>query len=159
MGEAFDISKPVIVDATAFELRNSYRNVTEYMEELELYNQGNESAYQLPRHSHPCRVLVSMNEQLAIDLYRHGQAVGTGVLDNRIKSMNGASEAINNGIDNSWDGNFFPVYGTKTRASYGTALNGNVYFAGIRPERLALSPTRSSRSRLRRRRYAAGCLL
>jgi hypothetical protein len=40
MGEAFDISKPVIVDATAFELRNSYRNVTEYMEELELYNQG-----------------------------------------------------------------------------------------------------------------------
>ena len=131
-GEPFDISKPSVVDATAFELRNNYRNVTEYLEEIELYNQGNEAAYSL-LDIHIRAAYSTLNEQLAVNVYRHGQASGTGVSDDRAKYINGMAEAVANGVDNAWDGNVFPTYGTKTRSSYssqGPGLNGFIYFMG-----------------------------
>jgi hypothetical protein len=54
----------------------------------------------------------AMNTDLAIDFYRHGQNI-TG--SNRILSMNGISEALNDGINPSWDGNVFTTYGGQLR--------------------------------------------
>ena len=54
----------------------------------------------------------ALNTDLAIDFYRHGQNV-TG--SNRILYMNGMSEALNDGINPSWDGNVFTTYGGQLR--------------------------------------------
>lgn len=131
-GEPFDISKPSMVDATAFEPRHNYRNVTEYMEEIEIFNTGNEAAFSL-LDIHIRAAYSTLNEQLAVDVYRHGQASASTVSDDRQKYINGMSEAVNNGTDNSWDGNVFPAYGTKTRSAYSTqgpGLNGFIKFFG-----------------------------
>lgn len=65
-----------------------------------------------------------INTMIEMDSFRHGQASGTGVADNRILNINGLSEALNNGIDPSWDGNYFPTYGSNTRNTViGPALN------------------------------------
>jgi hypothetical protein len=53
--------------------------------------------------------------QLEGDWFRHGQASGSGVADDRLASINGASEAINDGITPSWDSNVFPNYSGQSR--------------------------------------------
>lgn len=65
-----------------------------------------------------------INTMIEMDSFRHGQASGTGITNNRVLNSNGLSEALNNGIDPSWDGNYFPTYGGATRNTViGPALN------------------------------------
>jgi len=54
----------------------------------------------------------ALNTDLAIDFYRHGQNISGS---NRILFMNGMSEALNDGINPSWDGNVFTTYGGQLR--------------------------------------------
>lgn len=69
-------------------------------------------------------MVQTINTMIEMDSFRHGQAAGTGVSDNRILDSNGLSEALNNGVDPSWDGNVFPTYGGNTRNGViGPALN------------------------------------
>jgi hypothetical protein len=67
----------------------------------------------------------SLNTDLGIDIYRHGQAnSGTAVTNNRVIFINGISEALNDGVNNSWDGNVFVNYGGQNRnGAVGNALN------------------------------------
>ena len=72
-----------------------------------------------------------LNTFIEMDFYRHGQASGTGVSDNRIKLIDGASEAVNDGVTPSWDGNYFPTYGSQTRnGAVSNTLNSIPQFAG-----------------------------
>jgi hypothetical protein len=57
----------------------------------------------------------ALNTDLGIDFYRHGQAQSSGVSSSRAVYINGASEALNDGITNSWDGNVFTTYGGQAR--------------------------------------------
>lgn len=59
--------------------------------------------------------LMSMETDFNVDMYNHGQAAPGGLATNRVLAMDGASEAMNNGTDNSWDGNVFTTYGGQTR--------------------------------------------
>jgi hypothetical protein len=54
----------------------------------------------------------ALNTDIAIDFYRHGQSISGS---NRIIFANGLSEALNDGINPSWDGNVFTTYGSQTR--------------------------------------------
>lgn len=57
-----------------------------------------------------------LNTFLEMDAYRHGQASSAGLItDNRTLLINGLSEACNNGLDPSWDGNVFQNYGQQPR--------------------------------------------
>lgn len=69
--------------------------------------------------------MVSMiNTMIEMDSFRHGQASATNIAQNRILNSNGLSEALNNGVDPSWDGNIFSTYGAVTRGGVvGPALN------------------------------------
>lgn len=72
-----------------------------------------------------------LNTFLEMDFYRHGQAAGTTVSDDRSLLINGASEAINDGVTPSWDGNTFPIYGAQPRnGAVANALNSIPRFAG-----------------------------
>ena len=63
----------------------------------------------------------ALNTDIAIDFYRHGQSI-TG--SNRLIFINGISEALNDGVNPSWDGNVFTTYGGQLRnGAIGNALN------------------------------------
>ena len=128
MGDTFNLAKPTVLDAMAFDLRTYYRNVTEYLEEISIENKGKLAVFSLIN-AHIDVAFKSMNANLAIDLYRHGQGIITGISDSRVKHINGVSEALNNGTDNSWDGNVFTTYGTKSRSTF-DELNCTPYFVG-----------------------------
>ena len=64
------------------------------------------------------------NTDLGIDIFRHGQASGTKISDNRVIFINGFSEALNDGATNSWDGNIFTTYGGQPRnGAIGNTMN------------------------------------
>jgi hypothetical protein len=70
----------------------------------------------------------SLNTDIAIDFYRHGQSI-TG--SNRTIFMNGVSEALNDGINPSWDGNVFTTYGGQLRNGVvGNVLNSIPIWCG-----------------------------
>lgn len=61
------------------------------------------------------------NTDLGIDIFRHGQNLAG---QNRVIYINGFSEALNDGVNNSWDGNVFTTYGGTTRnGAVGNVLN------------------------------------
>ena len=77
------------------------------------------------------QMLEGMDFQIEGDMFRHGQASGPGVSDNRINSINGFSEAINDGVTPSWDGNVFITYGGQTRnGAINAALNSTPIWLG-----------------------------
>jgi len=70
----------------------------------------------------------ALNTDIAIDFYRHGQSI-TG--SNRLIYINGISEALNDGINPSWDGNVFTTYGGQTRNGVvGNVLNSIPIWCG-----------------------------
>jgi len=123
-GDTFNLAKPATIDATAFDPKYYYVNVTEYLEEIGTQAKGPMNVVNLVE-AHLDNSMKTLNAILNIALWRHGQGSASTITDNRVTQINGMSEALNNGVDNSWDGNVFPTYGTKTRGSgvVGTGLN------------------------------------
>jgi hypothetical protein len=75
--------------------------------------------------------VMSASTDLNIDFYRHGQTASATVLDDRAIFVNGASEACNDGVNPSWDGNVFTYYGGQIRnGAVGNALNSIPVWAG-----------------------------
>ncbi len=63
----------------------------------------------------------ALNTDIAIDFYRHGQSISGS---NRTIFINGLSEALNDGINPSWDGNVFQNYGGQLRnGAVGNTIN------------------------------------
>ena len=54
----------------------------------------------------------ALNTDIAIDFYRHGQSISGS---NRLIFINGLTEALNDGVNPSWDGNVFTTYGGQLR--------------------------------------------
>lgn len=72
-----------------------------------------------------------LNNYMEMDVYRHGQANSSTVSDNRILLINGMSEAFNNGVDPSWDGNIFTNYGSQVRnGAISNTMNSIPQWAG-----------------------------
>jgi hypothetical protein len=63
----------------------------------------------------------ALNTDIAVDFYRHGQNISGS---NRQIFINGLSEALNDGVNPSWDGNVFTTYGGQSRnGAIGNVLN------------------------------------
>jgi len=76
-------------------------------------------------------LVLTMNTMLEMDSFRHGQSASATVNDNRIKTINGLDEALNNGIDPSVYGNRYTTYGGQQRnGNIGTALNVTPLYLG-----------------------------
>jgi hypothetical protein len=123
IGDNFNITKPQTLAGAVFDLRHAEFNVTEYKENIQVNNKGPLAVFSLIETDLKNAVL-SMSALIAIAMARHGQVAGGGVVDNRSTAINGWSEAINDGLTNSWDGNVFTTYGTATRNGViGSAMN------------------------------------
>jgi hypothetical protein len=129
-GGTFNLTKPQTLAGTTFQPKYYYTNVSEYLEDIEVENKGPQAVFSLidtdlRTAMHTLSVIV------ALDMQRHGQAVVTGVADDRSGAINGWAEAMNDGKTASWDGNYFTTYGTATRnAVIGSALNSEPFWCG-----------------------------
>jgi hypothetical protein len=66
----------------------------------------------------------ALNTDIAIDFYRHGQSITSQLTSNRLIYISGLSEALNDGVNPSWDGGVFANYGGQARnGAIGVALN------------------------------------
>jgi hypothetical protein len=70
----------------------------------------------------------ALNTDIAIDFFRHGQSI-TG--SNRLIFINGISEALNDGVNPSWDSFVFTTYGGQLRNTVvGNTLNSVPIWCG-----------------------------
>ena len=122
-GATFNIQKQQTLDATRFDPKTVEVSVPEFLEDVEITNKGPLAVFSRIK-SDLQNAIMTLNAKVAIAFNRHGQAAAGLVLDNRVKFINGWTEALNDGVTNSWDGNVFATYGGVTRnAAVGAALN------------------------------------
>lgn len=126
---SFNLAKPQTLTNAQFDIKTMEVNITELLEDLYINNRGTNARISLIDTDSQTAV-NSMNGIFEVSLFHHGQNISG---DNRILAMNALSEAINDGLNPSWDGNIFPTYGGQSRTgilSPSNAINGNVYWAG-----------------------------
>jgi len=60
--------------------------------------------------------ISATNTDIEVDSFHHGQAAVSGqITDDGSLRVNGDAEAMNDGLNNSWDGNVFQNYGSQVR--------------------------------------------
>ena len=122
-GTAFNIDKVDTIAALQFREKYYEVNVTEFMEEIQVRNKGEAAVFSL-LDADLKNAMMTITTIIAIAAWRHGQAAGGAVVDDRSLDINGLSEALNDGTVYSWDGNIFANYGSQARnGAVGAALN------------------------------------
>jgi hypothetical protein len=129
-GGSFNITKRQTLAGTKFDPKYYYVSVPEFKEDIQVVNKGPLAVFKLIDID-LSNAMKTMNTIIAVAMARHGQAAGTGVTDNRSLQINGWNEALNDGVAPSWDGNYFPTYGTATRNGVvGSAINSIPLWCG-----------------------------
>ncbi len=123
-GANFNINKPQTLSGTLFDPKYYEVSVVEYKEDIQVLNKGDLSVFRLIDIDMQ-NGIQTISAIIAVALAQNGQLAG------RTTEINGWSEAINDGIVPSWDGNIYASYGTQARNGAITkALNGNVVWCG-----------------------------
>jgi hypothetical protein len=123
-GSNYNLAKRQTMTAMQFNARYAYVSIPEYMEEISVINKGGNAVASL-LDADMANGVDTLNGILAVALARDGQTVG------RTLSINGWSEALNNGVDPSWDGNIYTTYGSLTRnGAVGATLNSVPQWCG-----------------------------
>jgi subtilisin family serine protease len=117
-GATFDVSRMQTRTGMLFTPRYYQVNVTEFLEDLEVEMVGPRAAFNVIR-TDMQQASLTMSAILEIASMQHGQALPG---DDRSAELNGFAEALNDGINASWDGNIYPSYGGQTRADVAPAL-------------------------------------
>lgn len=117
-GGTFDITKRRTADAGTFDLKHHEVNVTEFLEDIEIYNRGPEAVFSMID-ADMTNAALTMSAILAIELYNGGQST-------RSLKLNGLAEAVSDGSTASWDGTTYSTYGNVTRSAVNSALNAKV---------------------------------
>lgn len=129
-GTGFNIDKVDSIAALQFREKYYEVNVTEFKEEIQVRNRGANAVFSL-LDADLKNAMMTLSTIIAISAWRHGQAAGGGVLDDRSLEINGLSEALNDGLLPSWDGNIFTTYGAQARnGAIGKTLNSKPYWLG-----------------------------
>lgn len=121
-GASFNID--AIDEIAALQFREKYyeQNVTIYQED-QVRNAGPAAVFSMVD-AKMKNAMLTICTQIAIAAWRHGQASGGSVVDNRAEQINGLAEALNDGTVYSWDGNIFTTYGNQIRnGAIGAAQN------------------------------------
>jgi hypothetical protein len=122
-GSDITVLQRQILAATAFQPKEYIEQVPLNLWQTNVINAGPAGKVKLAD-LYMNNAVQALNTDLGIDFYRHGQASPSGVGDNRLIFINGASEVMNDGVTNSWDGNYFPYYGGQARnGAIGNVLN------------------------------------
>lgn len=117
-GSSFDLTKRRTADGATFDLKHHQVNVTEFLEDIEIYNRGPEAVFSMVE-ADLTNAALTMSAILAIELYQGGQST-------RSLKINGLAEAISDGSTASFDGTTYSTYGNVTRSAVNSALNSKV---------------------------------
>lgn len=113
-GQDVTVNQVQMITAGLFQPKLYEKHILVNEFSLEVQNAGPEARVSILE-AYLNQMQEGIDFQLEGDWFRHGQAAGNGVSDDRLASMNGASEAINDGVTPSWDGNVFPTYSSQAR--------------------------------------------
>ena len=120
----FNLTKPQTLSSTVFDPRYYVVMIIEYLEDISVLNTGDLAVFSLLE-TDMANAYQTISAIIALDLQQNG------VNGARTLNINGWVEAINDGLNPSWDGNIYTTYGTATRnGNVKKALNGNVYWGG-----------------------------
>jgi hypothetical protein len=124
-GGAFNITKRQTIAALQFDTRYLYVSIPEYKEEIQVENKGEYAVASLLEADMQNGVDTA-NAIVAVALAQNGQAAfGRGM------AVNGWAEAINDGLNPSWDGNVYTSYGNQLRNGVvGSAINSTPQWCG-----------------------------
>jgi hypothetical protein len=116
-GSAFDISQPQIEQELQFDPKFFQVNVTLNKEDIQVLNKGENAIFRLVD-SRMKAAMMTIGAHLEIALYLNG------INPNYATNLNGLPEALNDGVNPSWDNSTYAAYGKITRGgSVGKALN------------------------------------
>ncbi len=116
-GGTFNLDRRQTVTGGQFDPKLYYVNVTEFKEDIQIFNKGQEAVFKLVDVDMQ-NAALTMSAILAVDLYNEGQTAS------RILRLNGLAEILNDGTNNSWTAATYTTYGGVTRNStVGSALN------------------------------------
>ena len=123
-GSGFNITKRQTLTSLRFDTRYGYVSIPEYMEEIDVENKGENAVVSLLT-ADMQNGMDTANAIVAVASNQNGQTAG------RTLAINGWPEAINNGIDPSYDGNIYTQYGQQARnGAVGSALNSTPFWCG-----------------------------
>ena len=123
-GATFNITKRQTLTAIQFTTRYVYVSIPEYKEEIQVENKGDLAVASI-LDADMQNGVDTINAIVAIACNQNGQTAG------RELAINGWPEAINNGVDPSYDGNIYTSYGQQTRnGAIGSALNSTPQWCG-----------------------------
>jgi len=116
-GANFNITKPATITSAVFDPKFYEINITEYLEQIRVQNVGPEASFSLIENDLN-NAMSTISAIMAIAMARDGQTAA------RIAQINGWTEAYNDGITPSWDGNVYATYGKQLRnGAIGNTLN------------------------------------
>lgn len=122
-GGSFNITKRQTIAALQFDTRYLYVSIPEYKEEIQVENKGEYAVASLLEADMQNGVDTA-NAIVAVALAQSGQ--GT-----RAQAINGWVEAINDGLNPSWDGVVYTSYGNQLRNGVvGSAINSTPQWCG-----------------------------
>ena len=122
-GAAFNLAKRQTITALTFDTRYCYVAIPEYQEQIQVENVGANAVASLLEADMQNGV-DTINAITAVAVAQSGQG-------SRSLAINGWAEALNNGVDPSWDGNIYTTYGNVTRnAAVGSTLNSVPQWCG-----------------------------
>ena len=119
-GSDVNVSQVQILAATAFQPKEYLEQIGVNLFQVGVINAGPAGKVKIID-AYMTNAVQAANTDLGIDIFHHGQNISGS---NRIVYVNGFSEAMNDGVTNSWDGNIFTTYGGQTRnGAVGNTLN------------------------------------
>lgn len=122
-GSNFNLTKRQTLTAMQFNARYAYVSIPEYLEEISVINKG-EAAVASLLDADMQNGVDTLNAIIAVALAQSGQGA-------RILALNGWAEALNNGVDPSWDGTIYTTYGGLTRGgAIGSSINSVPQWCG-----------------------------
>jgi hypothetical protein len=110
-GSDVTVTQKNILAATAFVPKEYVEKVPLNLWQVNVVNAGPAGKVKLVD-LYMTNAVQAANTDLGIDLFRHGQNLAGS---NRFIYINGFSEAMNDGVNPSWDGNVFTNYGGQLR--------------------------------------------
>jgi hypothetical protein len=129
-GQDVQVEQKQILAATLFQPKAYKEDVPINLWQTEVINHGPAAAvsiYDMYMES----AVSAMSTDVNIDLYQHGQAASTGVAVGRSIYTNGFDEAVNDGVNPTWLGNYYTTYGGQLRnGNVGNTLNAIPVWGG-----------------------------
>jgi hypothetical protein len=129
-GQDVTVNQVQMITAGLFQPKLYEKHILVNEFSVEVLNTGPEARVSLLE-AYISQMEAGIDFQWEGDMFRHGQAAGSGVSDDRLASINGISEAVNDGVTPSWDGNVFPTYSSQARnGAINSSMNSTPVWLG-----------------------------